>query len=309
MAQPGPDLVPVRRRFIRARTKSNGVILKRRLARRGFRLNATGKAIWLLCDGQTPVNTICDLLEQRFQNTGMSIRQDIMTTLTELEKFGLLTFRNKPQKGLGAKTIDLREIPFYVINCRSDTVKRDRMQQQLSDLGLRFEMVDAMECEPANVGTAISHLRILNRKTIETPFGVLEDDCVFSENFRYQFTVPTNIDAFYLGMSRFGIEVPGKLSWGKWDDVKWSRYDHYNLRVFNMLARHAVLYLSDTFRQAALDAMIDAVANYEQMFPGDVGIASTHLSHLVLTPLEPICYQASDLGGREGSTDKALPEI
>ena len=302
------DIVPVRRRFVTARPDSDGLVVQRRLKRKGVRLNETGSTIWSLCDGHNPVGSICETLERTFRNDEDAIRRDVMMTLVLLESHGLLTFRGAPENATNTKRIDLRQIPFYVINCKSDTARRDHMQRQLSDLGLQFEFVEAMECEPGLVGTAISHLRILNQKDIKTPFCVLEDDCQFNDNFRYEFTVPANTDAFYLGVSRFGIKVPGQLSWGKYDHVQWSRYDANNLRVFNMLGRHAILYLSDAFRQAALTAKLDALINYEYIFPGDVGAASTNLSHLVLTPLKPICYQAGELGGNQKATEKALTE-
>jgi hypothetical protein len=309
MTQPDPQIVPVQRRFIRAETANGRITLKRRLGSKQFRLNGSSKVVWSLCDGQNTVETICELMELSFRVDDHSIRQDVLMILSELEKAGLLKFESRPLRARNTETIDLREIPFYVINCKSDPENRDRMKKQLTDYGLRFEFVNGMECQPGNVGTAISHLRVLNRTEIETPFGVLEDDCIFSEHFRYEFTIPSNTDAFYLGISRFGIEKPGELSWGKWDQVQWSRYDRYNLRVFNMLARHAVLYLSDTFRKAAQEAMVRALTNYDYMFPGDVGLASTHLSHLVLTPNVPICIQAKVAGGQEGATDKALPDL
>jgi hypothetical protein len=304
----GLDVVPVRRRFVKARPKGDGLTLQRRLARNGVRLNETGSAVWSLCDGRNPVGSICSKLEQIFQNDEDAIRGDVMMTLVMLESHGMLAFRDAPDNPVETICIDLRQIPFYVINCTSDTAKRDRMRQQLSDLGLQFEFVEAMECEPGLVGTAISHLRILNQKDIKTPFCVLEDDCQFNEKFRYEFTVPANTDAFYLGVSRYGIKVPGELSWDKYDQVQWSRYDENNLRVFNMLGRHAILYLSDAYRQASLAAKLNALVNFDYIFPGDVGAASTHLSHLVLTPLEPVCYQAGELGGNQKATEKALTE-
>lgn len=308
MTQPGPDLVPCRRSFIVSHHHADGLTLKRRLSLRAFQLNRTGKAIWSLCDGRTSVNTICSLLERSFESGSGSIRQDILSTLAELEHRGLLKFENKPRNH-GAKTIDLRTIPFYVINCKADTAKREHMRQQLSQLGIRFEMVNAVECTPPSLGTTLSHLKILAQKDIKPPFGILEDDCVFNEHFRYTFDLPARTDCFYLGVSRFGIEYPGKLSWGKWDQVVWSRYDQDNLRVYNMLALHAVVYLSNRFHQAALDATTDALTNFEYEFPGDVGVASTHLTHLVLTPMEPICYQSALFGGQQEATRYALTDV
>jgi hypothetical protein len=141
---------------------------------------------------------------------------------------------------------------------------------------------------------------------MQTPFAVLEDDCRFNDNFRYEFTVPANTDGFYLGVSRFGIRVPGELSWAESNNVKWSRYDADNLRVFNMLGTHAAIYLSETFHRAARAAILEALAHYDFSFPTDVGMAAIQPSHLVLTPHEPICYQDGELGGMQASTDRSL---
>ena len=104
----------------------------------------------------------------------------------------------------------------------------------------------------------------------------------------------------------YGIRVSGELSWSRFGNVKWVQYDGNNLRVFNMLGRHAILYLSEEFRQAALAANLQALMNYDYIFPGDVGTASTQFTHLVLTPIEPICFQATELGGHQDSTQMSL---
>lgn len=287
----------------------DGLAVKRRFSRQVVRLNESGEMIWSLCDGYMSVAAIVEVLERRFQDRQPAIRRDVTETLAYLEAKGLLTFKAAPRKLKGTKELDLKDIPFYVINCASDGAKRDHMRRQLSDLGLRFEFIDGVECEPGVLGTALSHLRVLNRKAIRAPFGVLEDDCLFNENFRYRFTLPKNADAFYLGVSRFGIETPGQLSWGKFDRVQWSRYDDHNLRVFNMLASHAIVYLNEAFRQTALRAMLAALTHPEHYFPCDVGLASIQKSHLVLTPNKPICHQSAAFGGQQGSTDKALTEL
>lgn len=303
------EVIPVRRRFVKARSGHAGsTVLRRRYPRRFVKLNRTGKIIWSLCDGQTSVASILEALEASFDNAAGSIRRDVMTTLALLKTHGMLNFRENPRETRRKRHVDLRSMPIYVINCESDAAKRESMRKQLSGLGLRYEFVNAMECTPARIGIAVSHLRILNSKDIKTPFIVLEDDCVFNESFRYEFTIPTKTDALYLGISHFGLEKPGELSWGKSGQVRWTSYDDANLRVFNMLARHAVMYLSERFRRAAVIALTDALAHRDYMFPGDVGLASLQMSHLVLTPKVPICYQSRALGGQQGATERPLTE-
>ncbi len=304
------DLIPVRGRFVASWRVDDGLMVKKRIVRSAVRLNETGRLIWSLCDGYRTVRSIIEALEHSFvDQTSQPIVEDVLTTLAGLESKGLLSLKMRPRSSRGMRKIDLRTIPFYVINCEADSFKRERMQRQLTDLGLRFEFVSAIECDPPSLGTTLSHLKVLSLPHIKTPFGVLEDDCVFNENFRYEYTVPRKLDAFYLGISRFGTEVPGKLSYGMWDQVRWSRYDRNTLRVFNMLALHAVLYMNDRYRQVAQKAVIDGLTNREYIYPGDVGVATTHLSNLVLTPNETICYQAKELGGHEESTTGPLTVI
>ena len=298
---------PQRRRLVKVRRYGDEWIATSKLKRRHVRLNKTGAAIWSLCDGETSVAAICAALSARFETAEAFIRADVMSTLRQLESSGVLKFRSAPRRRRGTRRIDLRKISFYVINCEADTLRRDSMQQQLARLGLRYEFVDGMACDVRRIGTTVSHLRVLNRQDIHPPFAVLEDDCVFNENFRYEFTVPSGADALYLGVSHFGIEHPGRLSWGKGNRVEWERYDRDNLRIFNMLSAHAIVYLSERFRRAALRAQIDALCD-AGCFPGDVGLASTQMSHLVLTPVLPICHQASELGGHQVATQRALIE-
>ena len=265
--------------------------------------------IWSRCDGQATVESIVEALEQAFDRTDAAIRNDVLRTLGELKRQGFIRLVPGPRTGIGTRSIDLRTIPIYVINCKGDEPRREHMQRELGRLGLSFAFVEGVKCDPGNVGVAISHLKILKNPDFPTPLCILEDDCIFNEHFRYEFTVPADADALYLGVSRFGIEVPGELSWGRFNRVKWRRHDRDNLRVYNMLARHAVVYLNADFRKAAVDAMDKALFNFAQRFPGDVGLASTHLKRLVLTPLKPICYQGGTLGGNQTATEHALSEL
>ena len=67
--------------------------------------------------------------------------------------------------------------------------------------------------------------------------------------------------------------------------------------------------LNEGFRQAAFRSVLDALTNNQYTFPVDVGIAALQPSHLVLTPLDPVCHQAGELGGQQSSTETALTEL
>ena len=74
-----------------------------------------------------------------------------------------------------------------------------------------------------------------------------------------------------------------------------------------MLARHAVVYLSSQFQDKAVEAQIEALTNRSSAYPGDIGLAMLHASHLVLTPNEPVCYQR-DRRSTAASLPSALPD-
>ncbi len=58
-----------------------------------------------------------------------------------------------------------------------------------------------------------------------------------------------------------------------------------------LLARHAVLYLNEEFCGAAIQSQLEALTNRNFPHPGDIGMAALHASHVILTPVNPMCRQ------------------
>ncbi len=189
--------------------------------------------------------------------------------------------------------LDLRTIPTFVINCAEDVKFRVFQQEQLTDLGLQYEFVTGLRVNPGWVGVALGHLKALRLSRAKAPFLVLEDDCTFKDNFDPVLEIPVEAQAYYLGVSTFGIPKPGVIAWGKNNTTQWQRYDAGNLRVFNMLARHAVLYLDDEFCKAVIESQVEALTNRNFPHPGDIGLASLHASNVVLTPERSVCQQSN----------------
>ena len=79
-------------------------------------------------------------------------------------------------------------------------------------------------------------------------------------------------------------QTPGEFSWGRHRKVRWEPYDRTYLRVFNMLARHAVVYLSADYCEQVIQSQIVALTNHSLPYPGDIGCAMLHASHVILTP-------------------------
>jgi SAM-dependent methyltransferase len=195
--------------------------------------------------------------------------------------------------GKSFKHIDLREIPCFVINCREDVEKRLFMQEQLTELGLDFEFIEGIRATPGWIGVALAHLRVLRQSRAQPPFLVLEDDCLFNDRFRPVLDVPAEAGALYLGVSGFGLEETGRISWGKANATQWQSHDDDYLRVFNMLARHAVLYLDEDFCRLVIESQVESLTNRHFSHPGDIGMAQLQASQLVLAVRHSMCRQTA----------------
>jgi SAM-dependent methyltransferase len=198
--------------------------------------------------------------------------------------------------------VDLREVPTFVLNCKDDEKKRLFQQEQLTDLGLQFEFIRTLTVNPGWVGVALGHLKALRLSRARPPFLVLEDDCVFNHRFEPVIEVPVEAEALYLGSSIFGIEEPGQMSWGRADKVIWERHSPGYLRVHNMLARHAVLYLDPEFQATVIESQVEALTNRHLPHMGDIGLARLQAKHLTLLTEKNICRQLN-----RDATDKDLP--
>jgi hypothetical protein len=264
-------------------------------------LDDSALAIWNLCDATRTVDEIQAELIERFPSEKRSIGRDLRNALKRFTAAGLLNFE-RPSGPY--QRLDLREIPCFVINCKQDTDKRAFMEEQLRKLGIPFEIVPGVRANPGWIGIALSHLKVLKLTRANVPFLVLEDDCLFNDRFRPTWQVPVEADALYLGVSVFGLKVPGQFSWGKEKTLQWKPYDPQYLRVFNMMARHAVVYLSPEYCESVIESQIVALTNHSLPYPGDIGCAMQHASHVVLTPNDPVCRQTN-----RDATAKSLRDI
>jgi len=251
-------------------------------------LNSSAEMIWQLCDGTRTVEQIQEEIATRFQGQQGRIRRDVRVTLDSFRQQGLLGYDHPIGK---SRRIDLREIPCFVLNCKDDVAKRQFMERQLADLEIPFEIVRGIKADPGWVGVALSHLKILRLTRVDVPFLVLEDDCLFNDLFEPVWEVPVEAEALYLGVSEFGLQTPGEFSWGKHRNVRWEPYDDTYLRIYNMLARHAVVYLSADYCEEVIQSQIAALTNHTLPYPGDIGCTMLQASHIVLTPNDPICRQ------------------
>lgn len=302
-------LVPERCPEVVEKTIDGTLVLFPPQANVAFALDRDAEALWRLCDG---VRSCAEILREGCSGRGEptdALVDRFARSLTELHELRVLRFSGLTAGLAGTHTIDLREIPIYVLNLPDSTTNAEFMREQLEERGLRFEFVPAVRSNPRRIGVALAHLKALRAEGVRPPFCVLEDDSRFMDGYRPCYEVPVQTDALYLGVSRFGSRYPGQLTWGAWNHTKYMRFDADYLRPFNMLARHGIVYLSDRFHRNAIDGALAALTHPDTPHPGDVAYAMLQASHLVLTPNEPACYQSEHHGGNHPATKRALHEL
>ena len=115
---------------------------------------------------------------------------------------------------------------------------------------------------------------------------VFEDDIVPTEHVKTTFSIPTDTDAVYLGVSNHG--TIRNNNYGYPGIVMASQETANFKRIYNMCSSHAVLYLSQKYIDAAVN-IIEAYLNAE--VPLDVALPSIHKDFKILTPNSPYFYQ------------------
>lgn len=210
-------------------------------------------------------------------------------------------------------SIDLREIPIFVLNLDKDHKRKTFMTEQLNHLGLEHQFIHAIQCDPSPIGVTLSHLKAISQKGLKPPFLVMEDDCkIIPHDFTYCFEVPQETDALYLGHALFGLRDNKDhygIRWQQRGNVKYTHYDERYIRIFNMLALHAVIYISEKFVNSAIQANLSALLEHPFTIPGDLKYAEIQSEHVVLSVKKINFYQDKQYGGKENATKNSILSI
>ncbi len=180
--------------------------------------------------------------------------------------------------------LNLVDIPVYYINLDEQDEKRKRTETMLKQIGFKFvERFSAIKHEAGRIiGCARSHYEILNKA--QPPFIILEDDCSLNREFNSKIEIPDNSDALYLGISHWGRYLNHSGPY-----VHTTKVNEDIVRVHNMLATHAILYISKEY--ADLCKRISYHFGYEVENHLDIGFAEIHRFFNVYSFDEPIFRQ------------------
>jgi hypothetical protein len=185
--------------------------------------------------------------------------------------------------------LDIRSTPTFYINMdsavdRKATVERVAKAYGITDLRRFSGVVGATK----RLGVSASHKAVLEH-IIENdiyPSIVLEDD-IMPYHWTHRIDVPDDADAFYLGLSKFAWRNPV----GEDPEFVVSDVTHTSHRVYNMLARHAVLHLNPDYDRAVVAAMEKYISNPGSNWAGDVQISLINPSWKVYGLNIPLFYQ------------------
>lgn len=180
--------------------------------------------------------------------------------------------------------LKLTDIPVYYINLDDQEEKRKRTETLLKQIGFKYvERFSAIRHERGRIiGCARSHYEILNKAT--PPFIILEDDCSLNKEVPEVIDVPDNADSLYLGISHWGRYLNHSGPY-----VHTTKVDDEVVRVHNMLATHAILYLSEQY--VDICKRISHHYGYEVENHLDIGFAEVQRFYNVYCLDEPLFRQ------------------
>lgn len=200
--------------------------------------------------------------------------------------------------------INIIKLPTYYINLDSKDDRRRSTEYTLKRLNFNnVTRVSAIPHEDPKVGCARSQHKVLSNSSIKTPFLLVEDDIVFTGIPDFEYDIPDDADALFIGNSQWAryLNFSGPF-------LHYKKIDDRIAKVYNMLAAHAVIYLNDEFRQVC--SRISKYSGYEIMDHMDIGYAEIQRYYNVYALNEPLFKQSGHNGGVTSSkiTDIGVPE-
>ena len=180
--------------------------------------------------------------------------------------------------------IDLREVPIYWATIEKNKERHGKMYRMFERLGFKeYHKLNGPIADPYTVGIAETHIRGLSN---DLPLLMMEDDCMETEHFVPELEIPDDCDALYLGTSWFGM-LRGVSTFRACISSDFS--DVY-VRPYNMLGVHAVLYLSEDYRDKAVN-LLGSFKNNPGSFGCDECLAKDMVNNNILAVKKPFFYQ------------------
>lgn len=187
--------------------------------------------------------------------------------------------------------INIRTLPTYYINLDRQEERRQSTEYTLNRLNFNSVIrVSGISCDDSKVGCARSQHKVLSELSISSPFLLMEDDCVYTGVEDFEYEVPDDADALFIGNSQWArfLNFSGPF-------LYYRKIDDKIVQVYNMLAAHAVIYLSEEYRQVC--SRISKYCGYQLLDHMDNGYAEVQKYYNVYALNEPIFKQSGHNGG------------
>ncbi|HEX4197240.1 MAG TPA: hypothetical protein VHZ26_07340 [Caulobacteraceae bacterium] len=193
---------------------------------------------------------------------------------------------------MGSTRLDLRQCETMALSLPDDEVRRESVAEVCEGLGLAWRFVDGVKCQPGWIGCGLSHMRALRQSAPDAPLLILEDDVGVAEHYAPVIEAPADADAIYLGASIFGaVDLIGYV--GFTHMLLADPVDDDFLRVYNLLGTHAIVYLTERFKQAAAENIAHTMIDLGQEH--DKGMARLQESFKIYALRRPMFFQAARL--------------
>jgi len=195
-------------------------------------------------------------------------------------------------------SLDLRQCETLILNLAEDVQRRESVVGLCESLGLSYRVVDGVKCSPGRIGCGLTHLKALRQADPSRPTLIFEDDIAVTEDYCPEVILPDGADALYLGVSAYGaVELVDYI--GFTGRLLAEDAGEGLLRVYNLLAAHATIYLTDRYRRRAIEAITESIIDRD--WDPDRGLAMIQADFNVYALGRPAFYQAAALQppGRE----------
>lgn len=229
--------------------------------------------------------------------------EEILQKIIEIQtRYVIVMTQQQRQKlldifGDGAETvIDFTKIPMIVI---ARLERRSIILDRFKEHNITPIWSDPVCHNNKVMGCGLAHYQAVKLGLkMGAPFCIFEDDIKFTEHFKSVLTLPIGCDAFYLGLSSWGLR-----------GINFSVEDHYIeayqdvmgfAKITNMLAAHGILIINPNWGKK-LKHIYKSSKYY--MIPQDVGSAGFQKYSNVLAPIYSYMYQDKELNGQEIGTN------
>jgi hypothetical protein len=187
-------------------------------------------------------------------------------------------------------TVPLKPITDYkIILINPDhnekyTKRKEAMLALFKSIG--FKNIQHYKSSAVNYPACLRHAVVdILQQHLDEPILLVEDDLGW--NKIKEIRVPSTADAIYLGLSRWSGHPTENKGLGYSEFAPWSAS---LVRVKNMLATHAILYISRAYKEAVI-AALKSVGDTD--YHGDVLMSRLQPSFTVLATKKPVFYQAA----------------